>query len=456
VLVAGVLVVGKSSVSKMQQNAGLGGKDATSQVVPGGSEEEVPIYDEEGNLISGVDGEGNPPKEMSNNPEEWSKAEIVAVYRKAAQNSTGVKSAQTMQMNNGMNVKLNNTALEYLIGWAEPIIKTVLKNNTIEFDGYSNVEFNKITNLYWEEEEQAVPIQEVDDLHAPPTIKYLSNVKLMNCIVRDYYITHDIAQEQIYSSLPNWDNYTILRADFDYNLRAGNVDWLLNSINKIKVKRRKIGAKETYVTLYEQPISTVYDLSFYYRDYYAPSGYEYEYAMVPCVGSNEQAYFTTTVVTKFDGLFISDKDKTMKLYGNVLINASNDNILLGVLQPYNQTYPIIIKNPNVQYRTVTLQGDVLGLSDNDCQAFELTPDTRPIIVNQKREWDKFLCNGKAKIIKDWNGNIILGKITTAPQYTYTQESGSSKPTMTFGVTEVGDYDNQWYLYHHGLVDVEST
>ena len=135
VLVAGILVVCKSSVSKMQQNAGLGGKDATSQVVPGGSEEEVPIYDEEGNLISGVDGEGNPPKEMSNNPEEWSKAEIVAVYRKAAQNSTGVKSAQTMQMNNGMNVKLNNTALEYLIGWAEPIIKTVLKNNTIEFDG---------------------------------------------------------------------------------------------------------------------------------------------------------------------------------------------------------------------------------------------------------------------------------------------------------------------------------
>lgn len=135
VLVAGVLVVGKSSVSKMQQKAGLGGLEATSQVVPGGSEEEVPIYDEGGNLISGVDGEGNPPKEMSNNPEEWSKAEIVAVYRKAAQNSTGVKSVQTMQMNNGMNVKLNNTALEYLIGWAEPIIKTVLKNNTIEFDG---------------------------------------------------------------------------------------------------------------------------------------------------------------------------------------------------------------------------------------------------------------------------------------------------------------------------------
>ncbi len=135
VFVVGVLVVGKSSVSKMQQNAGVGGSDSTTMVVPGGSTEEVPIYDEEGNLISGVDGEGNPSKELSDNPADWSKAEIVAVYRKAAQNSTGVKSTQTMQMNNGMNVKLNNNALEYLIGLAEPIIKTVLKNNTLEFDG---------------------------------------------------------------------------------------------------------------------------------------------------------------------------------------------------------------------------------------------------------------------------------------------------------------------------------
>jgi hypothetical protein len=78
------------------------------------------------------------------------------------------------------------------------------------------------------------------------------------------------------------------------------------------------------------------------------------------------------------------------------------------------------------------------------------------LVDQKREWDKFLCNGKAKIIKDWNGNILLGKITTAPSYTYDQTSGNGKPTMTFGATEVGEYDNQWYMYNHGLIDVEVT
>ena len=329
--------------------------------------------------------------------------------------------------------------------------------NILDFDsGESNVEYNKITDIFWEDEPQSITIQEVDNLHAPPSVRYISNVTLQNAIVMDFYVTHDVSQSGYYTSLPDWDNYTIMRANFDNNLRAGNVDWLLTSVNKIKIKRRKVGAGEEYITLFVQPIETEYDLSFYYRDYYVPSGGQYEYAMVPCANEDEQMYFTTIVKTYFDGVFISDGDKTMKLYGNFLINSSNDNMLLGALQPYNQRYPIIIQNPNVLYRTATIQGDVLGFNSDNCNVFELTQETRPIIVNQKQEWDAFLCNGKAKIVKDWNGNIMLARVTTAPSYTYEQASGSSKPTITFGITEVGEYDNQWYMYHHGLIDVETT
>ena len=329
--------------------------------------------------------------------------------------------------------------------------------NEMNFDsGASNVEFAKVTDMFWMDETEGIPIQEHDDLHSPPSVKYITNVKLENSIVKDFYVTHDVSQHTYYSNLPEWDNYSIMRADFDNNLRAGNVDWLLSSVNRIKVKRRKVGAGEPYITLYVQDIETVYDLSFYYRDYYVPSGYQYEYAMCPCVNDDEQTYFTTIVNTYFDGLFISDKDKTMKLYGNYLIGQSSDNIMVGVVQPYNQVYPVVIKNPYVSYRTASLQGDVLGLNDNACSNFVLNQETRPIIVDQKREWDKFLCNGKAKVIKDWNGNIMLAKITTAPSYSYTQSSGNSKPTITFGATEVGEYDSQSSLYRHGLIDVEIT
>lgn len=332
-----------------------------------------------------------------------------------------------------------------------------ISGNVMDFDtGESNVEYSRITDMFWLDEDEAVAMTDEDNVNAPPSVRYMTNVKLENAIVRDFYVTHDVSQTSYYPTLPDWDGYTIMRADFDANLRAGNVDWLLSSVNRIKVKRRKVGVGEQWITLFIQPIETEYDLSFYYRDYYCPSGYQFEYAMVPCVNEDEQTYFTTIVKTYFDGIFISDKDKTMKLYSNYLIGASADNILLGQLQPYNQVYPTIIKNPNVLYRTITIQGDVLGFNEETCQTFELTQETRPIIVDQKREWDKFLCNGKAKVIKDWNGNILVGKITTAPSYVYDQTSGNSKPTMTFGATEVGEYDSQWYMYNHGLIDVEST
>lgn len=330
-------------------------------------------------------------------------------------------------------------------------------SNVMDFDdGTSNVEYAKITDMFWLDEAEAEDVQEAEYINPLPAVRYITNVRLDNAIVREFYVTHDVSHQTYYTELPDWDNYTIMRADFDNNLRAGNVDWLLGSVNRIKIKRRKIGVGEQWITLFVQPIETEYDLSFYYRDYYCPSGHQFEYAMVPCVNDDEQMYFTTIAETYFDGIFISDKDKTMKLYSNYLIGQSADNILIGALQPYNQVYPVIIKNPNVLYRTISIQGDVLGMNENTCQTFELTQENRPVIVDQKREWDEFLCNGKAKIIKDWNGNIILAKITTPPSYTYDQRSGNSKPTMTFGATEVGEYDNQWYMYNHGLIDVETT
>ena len=333
--------------------------------------------------------------------------------------------------------------------------------NYITFEGESNVEYNKITDLFWEDEQQAPYIQEVDEIHYPYPVRYITNVRLDNAVVRDFYVTHDVSQPSYLSEMPPWDKYTIMRATFDNNLRAGNVDWLLNAVNKVKIKRRLVGTTQ-YITLYEQKITTEYDLTFYYRDYYCPSGYQFEYAMVPVKtndegGEEEQGYYTTVTKTFFDGLFVCDKDKCMKLYSNYLVNSSMDNILLGQVQPYNQVYPVIIKNPYVQYRTIQIQGDVLGLSDNkNCSIFELNNDTRPVIVDEKREWDKFLCDGKAKIIKDWNGNILMGRVTTPPSYTYDQTSGNGKPTLTFGMTEQGEYDNQSHMYKNGLIDVPLT
>ena len=76
-----------------------------------------------------------PARELPANPAEWTKAEVVNFYKAAAQKSTSAKSVQKMTMDNGMDVKINNSALEFAIGLAEPIIKAALKANSTEFDG---------------------------------------------------------------------------------------------------------------------------------------------------------------------------------------------------------------------------------------------------------------------------------------------------------------------------------
>ena len=48
----------------------------------------------------------------------------------------------------------------------------------------------------------------------------------------------------------------------------------------------------------------------------------------------------------------------------------------------------------------------------------------------------------------------MAQVTTAPSYSYTQQSGNSIPNMSFGITEVGEYDNQSDLYKHGLTNAQ--
>lgn len=343
---------------------------------------------------------------------------------------------------------------------------TNVPQSYIDIDmGISNIDWDRLTNMFWgiEGEANREPL-------APDLIQYdddaivsqssYTHTSLKNAIINEFYVTRNLTQGAL-TEFPQWDNATLMLCDFNNNITAGNVTWLLSSIDGVKLKRKlSRDTTNNWITLFKKDVYNAYDLAFDYRDYYVPSNDKYTYAMVPCAGNDEQSYFYTEIETKFNGLFISDRNQTMKLYSNYGISTAQDNILVGLLQPYKSHYPIINKNPYVKYRTVTLEGDVLGLNynadeDNCIQTnFELTEQTRLDIVFEADKWSEFLCNGKTKIIRDWNGNVIMAQVTVPPTRTYDKISGNSKPTMSFGVTEVGKFDNQLDLYKHGLVDVE--
>lgn len=323
-------------------------------------------------------------------------------------------------------------------------------HNYMEIDtGATNVEYGRLTDIFYLDEPQAPTITDTDIIGEPLEYTELTEVVLKNSIVDKIYISKNNITE-IPAELPSWGNDTVLSCDFTNGVSAGNVDWFLTNVNNIRIKRREKGTFE-YVTLYKHDINGIADLNFEFKDVCLPSGYDFEYAFVACIDDDEGSYYFADVTTCFNGLFVSDGDKTMKLYSNYMINSAQNNQLIGTAQPYSSRYPIIIKNPNINYRTVTIQGDILGLKDNE-YTFIMDRNT---IVRQKQEWDEFLTNGKMKVVKDWNGNIILGGITTAPSYTYNQVNQNGIPTISFTVTEQGQYNNQKDLYNNGFSNVPS-
>lgn len=74
-------------------------------------------------------------KPVSDNPAEWSKDEIVEVYKQAAVKShPTAKSSQTMVLNK-LVVNDGDGALNFFINMIKPVIDTALKNNTTSYNG---------------------------------------------------------------------------------------------------------------------------------------------------------------------------------------------------------------------------------------------------------------------------------------------------------------------------------
>lgn len=310
-------------------------------------------------------------------------------------------------------------------------------------------QYNDLPRTMWINEQEFIYASDIF-IDSIPQFE-IKSVELLGSILRNIDISKDITITEYNSESETpttWDKYTIINCDFDHNINGGNVDFSLDQLNLIKIKRRKVGDFD-WNTIYEKQINNYEDTHIVYQDYYLPSRENFEYSIVPCYNETELNYFKTKeILTKFDGVFVSDNTKTIKLYGMVNFSEETLNKEMALVQPYGRRYPVIISNPNVKYKTISVSGNILGMN-----FYNYTTLDRKIIVEQKKEWEEFLANGKPKIIKDWNGNIWLGVVTTTPRYSYSGAYGMGIPNITFTITEQGQYDNTEDLYNNGLLEV---
>lgn len=251
---------------------------------------------------------------------------------------------------------------------------------------------------------------------------------------------------------PSWSYDTILDCDFNGNIAGGNVSYTLEQLSSIQIKRRLYDPSNliNWTVLGDIEVVNEGSIGFTMTDNLMPNGYTIEYAIVPIINGAEGLYITDNVESKFNGVYICDLDTMFKLYANVEYGDIINNQSIGVVETIGSQYPTIIRNNKIDYKKGSVKGKLLGAN------FETTRKiNRNDVVAQINNYEKFLKNGKAKIIKDWNGNVWLITVVGAPTTTYDSNYGMGIASTNFEWVEQGKYSNQEDLYINGLSDTPS-
>lgn len=273
-----------------------------------------------------------------------------------------------------------------------------------------------------------------------------NSVKLTNGIFSHWYITNDVSSPYSSTEPTAWDYLTVMDANFNGTLNAGNVDYVMDNIDGIRIKRRKINEYNWTTLTYISTSDFGENLSFTVNDYLNQNGVTYEYAFVPVSEGVEGEYITNTIDSKFDGVFICDFNTIYKFYTGVSYGTMNRVQKVGVFEPLGRKYPVIVSNALLNYNTGSVAGDIL----ND-DFFETKVLDKLATAEKRERLLDFLTNKKAKILKDWNGNYWLMMITDNPAVSYEKDSGLRLMNLNASWTEIGDANSNSDLYNTGLL-----
>lgn len=280
---------------------------------------------------------------------------------------------------------------------------------------------------------------------APSNVDNITNVKLTNAIFDHFNVTRN-TNTAVSTTIPTqWDYDTVMDADFNGNIEAGNVDFLIDQISAIKIKRRVQGTFN-WLTLKTIPVNTVEDLTFVFNDLLNQNNVTYEYALVPIIEDVEGEYIINTVLSQFNGVFIGDAETIYKFLYEVEYGNNQRNQQIGVFQVLGKQYPVFVANGELSYESGSVTATILN------EDFQKNGIDRTAITKLKDAIKDFLTNRKAKILKDFNSNEWLCIVNSNIGVTYKSSYGMGIPVINFEWTEVGDAQSQRDLYNNGILD----
>ena len=240
---------------------------------------------------------------------------------------------------------------------------------------------------------------------------------------------------------------------------SGDVSVTYNiPITNLLVKRQDTAdISGKWLTLYSQPITQASDMDFTFIDFLNQYGKTYKYALVPLLTQEQSGVeveveggYTVSdeVVSIFDGVFVADNTAIYKLKAGVNYGDLSRVQEVGSINTIGSKYPIIVSNSKVDYRTASLSATIVA------DDYYNNGNLNRMDMVQKRElMESFFTNKRAKILKDWNGNIWLVVFIDNINITFINEYGMGIATLTAAWTEIGDVTSEEDLQNTRIINV---
>ena len=285
----------------------------------------------------------------------------------------------------------------------------------------------------------------LDDEVATATTVSVNDIMIGRCVVDKLYIESgtdtDISTWD--GSFPTeWGWKSLMQADYNDSLYAGSVDYSVDVVSELRIKRRKAG-ESRWKTIYVKNTETVDDFKFSYVDRLAAGNATYEYMLVPLITGEEGASQIQTIESEFRDFYLVDRNQ---MY-HIVLDSSNDfqyNTETSVQTTIARKHPFIIKNGSIGYYSGSVKATFIELVD--C---EWDVDNGAYF---RKLVDQFLANDNVKILKDWLGNMWMVMITD----TISQDTSDSAlfPVHSFSWTECGDAEDIGDLYDNGFINTQ--
>lgn len=305
-------------------------------------------------------------------------------------------------------------------------------------DNTDNIKYNTTSDIKWGSEYYGdfVPSSDNYDI----ITNTLTTVMVANGIFEHLNLTMDTTLSYDIN-IPMTTQETILNIDFNGSIGSEN------NYTRLLLKR-KDDFTEGWINLVDinnipMGVPTYID----FKDSFIPTGVEQTYSLTTYIDNIPSEPYLIKITPTWAKYFLSDKNNKFILNYAVIYSNNNQNIQNGVFMPIGATYPIIVQNGEGNYRSGSLQFKLLGYQYEENKHLD-----RVSITQQLNDMLKFLTNGKAKCLTDFNGNIFIIKVINSPQISYDANWGNGIPTVSFDWVEQGKYNNYNDMLNLGLVD----